>query len=151
MIDTGSDVSCWPQVRPRIKNATNFVLSAANGSSIKTYGSKVFSINLGLRRDFKWSFIIADVSKPIIGADFLQHFGLIVDIKRKILIDPLTSLTSSGHTSRCSLPVIKSISGNSKFHKLLEEFKIITQPSILSRSKIKHSTLHFIHTSGPPV
>lgn len=51
-------------------------------------------VNLGLQREFMWTIIIADVTKPIIGADFIQHFGLLIDLKRNKLIDPLTGLHS---------------------------------------------------------
>ncbi|GFT45275.1 hypothetical protein TNCV_2123551 [Trichonephila clavipes] len=34
--------------------------------------------DLGLRRVFRWPFITAAVSQPIIGADFLRHYGLLV-------------------------------------------------------------------------
>jgi hypothetical protein len=36
-----------------------------------------------LRRDFTWRFIIADVTQPIIGADFLSHYGLFVNLRKK--------------------------------------------------------------------
>jgi hypothetical protein len=32
-------------------------------------------------------FILPDVTQPLIGADFLSHFGLLVDCKRKRLLD----------------------------------------------------------------
>jgi hypothetical protein len=35
------------------------------------------TVDLGLRRDFTHPFIIADVSYPIIGADFLLTFNLL--------------------------------------------------------------------------
>ena len=31
-------------------------------------------------RRFTWSFLLSDVAMPIIGADFLRHFGLLVDL-----------------------------------------------------------------------
>ena len=31
-------------------------------------------------RRFTWRFLLADVAMPIIGADFLWHFGLLVDL-----------------------------------------------------------------------
>ena len=31
-------------------------------------------------RTFSWTFLLADVALPIIGADFLKHFGLLVDL-----------------------------------------------------------------------
>jgi len=61
--------------RPR----SDYDLSAANGTVIHTYGTETLTLNLGLRRMFTWKFVIADVSKPIIGIDFLAFFGLLVD------------------------------------------------------------------------
>ena len=51
-------------------------------------------VELGLAKSFKWSFTIADVSKPILGADFLRHYGLLVDLKCKRLMDAETFLQS---------------------------------------------------------
>ena len=31
-------------------------------------------------RRFTWNFLLTDVALPIIGADFLRHFGLLVDL-----------------------------------------------------------------------
>ncbi|GFS39113.1 hypothetical protein NPIL_558591 [Nephila pilipes] len=45
-------------------------LFAANGSFISTYGQRLLTLDLGRRRVFRWPFIIAEVSQPIIGADF---------------------------------------------------------------------------------
>ena len=46
-------------------------LQAANSTSITTYGSRSRTLDLGLRRTFRWIFVIADVAMPILGADFL--------------------------------------------------------------------------------
>ncbi|GFU86145.1 hypothetical protein TNCV_368031 [Trichonephila clavipes] len=52
-------------------------------NEIPAYGMVRKELNLGLRRPFIWTFIIADVSSPIIGADFLKHFNLLIDLKKK--------------------------------------------------------------------
>ncbi|GFW11866.1 hypothetical protein TNCV_4100771 [Trichonephila clavipes] len=62
---------------------SNFSLFAANNTQIPAYGMVRKELNLGLRRPFIWTFIIADVSSPIIGADFLKHFNLLIDLKKK--------------------------------------------------------------------
>jgi len=49
----------------------------------------LLTLNLG-RRVFKWKFCIVDVLHPILGADFLGHFALLVDLKNKRLIDNIT-------------------------------------------------------------
>ncbi|UYV77288.1 hypothetical protein LAZ67_15000347 [Cordylochernes scorpioides] len=56
-------------------------LFAASGSIIHTYGKRRLELDLGLGRLFRWPFIIADVGVSIIGADFLRHYGLTVDLR----------------------------------------------------------------------
>jgi hypothetical protein len=64
----------------------------------------------------RWSlpriFIIADVQKPILRADFLRHFGLLVDMKQCQLIDAATptsrSRTFSLPTSLLVRPSVRS-------------------------------------------
>lgn len=68
----------------------NFKLSAANGTIIDTFGLKILEIDFNLRRKFVHSFMIASVNRPIIGADFLSKFGLLVDLKNKRLVDSQT-------------------------------------------------------------
>ena len=47
-------------------------------------------LDLGLTRKYKWPAIIADVSKPILGADFLRQSDLLVDLTRERLINAQT-------------------------------------------------------------
>lgn len=77
----------------KLKKDPNFNLSAANGTTIATYGTRLFNVDLGLRRQFSHCFILAAVNRPIIGADFLSKFGLLVDLKNRRLVDTQTSLT----------------------------------------------------------
>ncbi|VUZ44866.1 unnamed protein product [Hymenolepis diminuta] len=95
LINSGAEISVIPST-PANRNSSDhpLILAAANDSPIKTYGQKSVTLDLGLRRTFRWIFTIADVSKPIIGADFLCHFGFLLDLCRKKLLDPLTGLHS---------------------------------------------------------
>ncbi|GFV78525.1 retrotransposable element Tf2 155 kDa protein type 1 [Trichonephila clavipes] len=99
------------------------------------------------------TFIIANVSKAIIGADFLKKFGLLVDLKRKCLTDPLTSLSLFGKIviiPNFSLTTIVSSGYDSSITKLLSEFKgIIFNNSFIKEPK--HLVTHHIVTSGPPI
>ncbi|CAK1578432.1 unnamed protein product [Parnassius mnemosyne] len=74
LVDTGANVSVIPVTKTNRKYRNqvqiNYKLFAANGTEINTYGVVTLELNLGLRRSFKWPFIICDVSKPIIGAIF---------------------------------------------------------------------------------
>lgn len=62
LVDTGAEVSVPPPTRTnRLRKQEGFALSAVNGSTIATYGTRSLTLNLGLRRTFRWIFIIADV------------------------------------------------------------------------------------------
>ena len=54
------------------------------------------TLNLGLRYTLQWVFVLADV---ILGADFLRHFDLLVEMKGYLLIDKVTSLATKCHPS----------------------------------------------------
>lgn len=152
LIDTGADISAVPPSQsPSCKNIQDYELFAANGSSIKTYGSSSITVDLGLRRVFKWNFIIADIDRPIIGADFLSNFDLMVDLKRQRLVDSVTSLCSIGKVIK-SKPYNLSTLNDTKppFIGLLKEYQDITRPNLKS-SPVKHIVTHRIETNGSPV
>lgn len=154
LVDTGSDVSVYPRNCLRERRAkANYQLSAANGTIIETYGYSHFNLNLGLRRDFSWNFIVADVNKPIIGVDFLSFFNLIVDVRNKCLIDNITTLSTKANIiSSVNISSIKIIYGHTRFHNILKEFPDICTPSGSVKQTQHHKTLHYIRTTpGPPV
>lgn len=97
LVDTGSDVSIIPATKSdRLSEPIPFLLHAANGTSIRTYSTKFFSTDLGLRRKLTWNFLVADVSHALIGADFLAHFGLLVDLRNKALTGLTEVILSMG-------------------------------------------------------
>ncbi|XP_054287805.1 uncharacterized protein LOC129003534 [Macrosteles quadrilineatus] len=110
LIDTGSDVSCYPKrlLRDR-RTSTDFELSAANGSTIKTYGTCSMTLDLGLRRSFVWQFTVADVSVPIIGSDFLSYYHLLPDCRLLRLHDATTGLVTGGQLSVTTQSSVKSV------------------------------------------
>ena len=87
LIDTGAEISVFPARRPDRLRKSSTTLRAANNSLIHTYGYKQLTLELGLPRPLTWRFIIADVTQPIIGADFLLQHKLLVDLEQKRLID----------------------------------------------------------------
>ena len=148
LIDCGSDVSALPPPNTRKRRPSDQCLFAANGTSIKTYGEKLLEVELRLRRSFKWNFIIADVQVPIIGADFLNRYGLLVDIKNRRLIDPLTNLTSNGILGRCTQTAVYAVAPTHNFHDLLHEFPRVLQ---WSNDAPPTDVCHNIETKGRPV
>ncbi|GFU76554.1 retrovirus-related Pol polyprotein from transposon 17.6 [Trichonephila clavipes] len=98
LIDSGSEICVIPPSPTMNKSPqSNFSLFAANNTKIPAYGMVRKELNLGLRRPFIWTFIIADVSFPIIGADFLKHFNLLIDLKKKDLSNPSLISKSASH------------------------------------------------------
>lgn len=153
LIDSGSVVSIirasYLKHKPE-KNA--LTLYAANSSQINTYGIKTLNLDLNLRRNFSWSFVLADIKIAIIGADFLTNFNLLVDLKNKRLIDTLTNLFTRGQYLYADTYNVSTLSTNlpSPYRELLEQYIEITKPiSKPNTTNMKYA--HRIITKGPPV
>lgn len=152
LIDTGSDLCVYPRKLLRRKTlCTEYELTAANGTTISTYGIIKLHLDFRLRRDFQWNFVVADVDKPIIGADFLSFYNLLVDCRHHRLIDGVTSLSTNCTPADTGTPSVKVVVGKTEYHQILSQYPDITNPSRTGKN-IKHSTVHYIHTTpGPPV
>ena len=91
LIDTGAEISAIPPSHSDSKyRQEGCNLLAVNGSTIATYGKKSLTLDLELQHIFRWIFIIANVQSPILGADFLRQYSLLVDMKHCRLVDALT-------------------------------------------------------------
>ena len=111
LIDTGADVCIVPPTfQERLKPCDEFRLYAANGTPIRTFGRLVITLDFGFKKRFRWCFIVAKVSKAIIGADFLAHYGLLVDIKNQRLFDPKSKSSLSANLVTSSFSPIKTFS-----------------------------------------
>lgn len=152
LIDTGSDVSVLPFSKYN-RQSDELILYAANNSPIQTFGKKIVNLDLGLKRNFSWNFILASVDHAIIGADLLQHFGLLVDLKNKCIIDPLTTLHSTAQVSYIQFQSVSTLYSdiNTKFNQLLMSYKEITQPQNFVSTIPLHNVRHYITTNGSPV
>ena len=89
LIDTGSAVSILPShtfFHPSyvLSPATHVTLHDSQGHTIPSKGVLTipFSIPI-LRRSYSWPFLFAEVTTPILGADFLSANHLIVDMSCK--------------------------------------------------------------------
>lgn len=152
LVDTGSDLCVYPRSALRERRAKmDFQLSAANGSVIDTFGFTELCLNLGLRRNFTWRFIVANVTKPIIGVDFLSFYNLIVDCRNQRLIDNTTTFSTSASLAKANIFSVKVSTGDTRFHDILSKFPTITRPSGTPVVP-KHNTIHHIRTTpGPPI
>ena len=151
LIDTGAAVSALPKSCANgISDADSLPLSA-NNSTIHTYGTCKRVVDVGLKRKYPWTFIVADVQQPIIGADFLIHYNLLVDLRSRCLRDMRTGLAIAA-----SLSSIKPLSLNrvdtvqNEYIKLLGQFPELTRPTTKGET-VKHGITHKIVTKGHPV
>lgn len=155
LIDTGAAVSVMAATKaPHHYKANHDALPlySATGAIIRTYGNRSVSLNFGLRREFSWSFIIAKVTTNIIGADFLAHFNLLVDLNKQRLIDAKTRLTSDGFmwNTTDSIGNVHTLPQGIPYNDILKSF-----PELFKSTYPAHPTtapiMHHIDTRGPPV
>jgi hypothetical protein len=139
LIDTGSDLCVYPRkLIPQRRTRVNY-LCTANGTIIPTYGWLPLSLNLRLRRDFTWRFLVADVTQPLIGADFLSNYRPMVDCKDKRLLD-VTSLSAPAQAANLRIPSVKVISASTPVDNILLEFPnlLTAAPTRSCPGKTKH-------------
>ena len=128
LVDTGAQISLIPSDPRKNHQLSSFTLQAANRSRIETFGEIALTLNLGLGRSFLWIFTIAQVKTPILGADFLPHFNVSVNMATRSLVDCNTELTAKGITS-----IYKSI-GKSDSYTKFPTTNITATTSEISRS-----------------
>jgi hypothetical protein len=91
LVDTGALVSVFSASPPDRSFPSNSTVSliAANGSRINTYGSRTIPVSFNGHR-YSWRFIVADVNRSLLGADFLSANNLLVDTSNRRLLDSQT-------------------------------------------------------------
>ena len=149
LVDTGSALSIVPPSRSDRNQNGNQRLVAANGTPIKSFGTRRMELRLGLQK-YSWKFIIADVTQPIIGGDFLRSHSLLVDLARERVIRSDNYKVITGSASPRTSPQIASLSAVGPFATLLLSRPALTTPTF-SNASPKHGVLHRIPTTGFPV
>jgi len=156
LIDSGSDVSILPSTSTaQLDIQVTYDLFAANRTKIKTYGIKTLILRFAdLEKDYSWSFIVADVSTPILGADFLSSFHLLPDLTCKHLIDGNTLFSSPCTTKDVVHQSVNLVTNLTSFPErvsnMLQQFPGITKlPQYQEHPP--QDVVHHITTTGPPV
>ena len=153
LIDTGAEASVVPPSCTERKHQQDGMgLQVVNGTPITTFGTRSLTLNLGLRRTFRWIFTIADVKIPILGADFLRYYGLLVDMRQHRLLDTLTQLKIQGIVTHLSSPSPTFLPSRPKneYDTILFDYPSLIQPCNHEQT-IKHNVTHHIETAGLPV
>ena len=128
-------------------------LVAANGSRIRCYGEKKIQLQVGAR-NYEWTFLVADVRRPLIGADFLTHSSLLVDLRNNQLVHPeemnTTPLQRTKRKAKLTGLAFAASANPSRLAKLFAEFPMVAVPNFKIESP-KHAVRHVIETRGQPI
>jgi len=93
---------------------------------------------------------MADVSRSIIGADFLKYYGLLLDVRNRRLVDQDTSTAIKTDVINIHRSDICSVAHPRRWTDIIAEFPSITRESPVP-SKFTHTTEHTLDTIGPPL
>jgi hypothetical protein len=77
LVDTGSVYSVLPY--SSAAQATGPAITSAAGKHIPCWGWRTMAVKFG-NVVYKWKFLLAAVAFPLLGADFLRSFRLVVDL-----------------------------------------------------------------------
>ena len=125
-------------------------LLSANGRSIRTYGTHTLSIHLP-SNTYRWTFLLADVTRPMLGADFLHATSLLVKLKGKRLVDAKAFHSTPLHSTELqALHLVVISTPADQYTLLLGEFHDIVTLSFV-QSTTRHTVEHFITTNVPPI
>ncbi len=87
LCDTGASYSILPHQSLAVASGPS--LHCPAGRPIKCWGERKLTLIFN-NKQYKWIFLLADVSFAIIGIDFLKHFKFVVDAAAGQLIDTRT-------------------------------------------------------------
>ncbi len=148
LVDTGASVSVFPHRSSLPPNGPP--LTGADGKPIASWGAVTRKLSFGLQT-FLCSFILAAVSRPILGVDFLAKHRLLVDpFSRRVLdaatLKPIGAAVSAGCSRfaaslSCIAPGVRALL--SAFPSIVGDGKSTPRP--------RHGVRHHIETKGRPV
>ena len=156
LVDTGASISVFPA--PPTSTVSAVKLITADGSTVSCSGSRLIPLRFGSTR-FEWIFQLAPVSIPILGADFLLHHRLVVDLVNQKVFNNSSALTADG--TPCVLEASPTPSSTLRasflsspkcISDLLSDFPDVLSTDGFSAAPPRHKVRHHILTNpGPPV
>lgn len=111
------------------KKSSDITLTAANGSTVNTYGKKLLNINLNIRHSFPFVVMIVNISKLIIG-DFSSKYDLLIDVRYKRLV--VVMITTISNSLQTELILFNFFCPYSPYHNKMQH----------QRNLLNHTTFH---------
>jgi hypothetical protein len=135
---------------PQYSSSPRCAQPGAGGHGITCFGEKQLELCIAGRR-FEWTFLLAAVEDPTIGADFLCHFKLIVNLSAGCLMDAETLQPLGSSASQVGGGLMAVLEATPpRLRALISQF-----PEVVNATgklpPIKHSVQHVIVTAGRPV
>jgi hypothetical protein len=159
LVDTGAAVSVLPHSASPT-TAQGPTLAGADGKGITCWGKVYKSVCFNGKNFTDVPFVLAAVSKPILGADFFSKHHLLVDTATNRVLSAETLLPIGGSIE----PGSGSDSGSNKKSRLVAHLSVISPPvrNLLSEfpgvvgdgtttPKPLHGVEHTIETKGRPL
>jgi hypothetical protein len=85
LVDSGAEVSVFPSSEMDRRNTPSERLLAANKSSIAAFGRQILPLCFGTST-YEQEFVVADVTQPILGANFFITNSLLIDLANARII-----------------------------------------------------------------
>ena len=148
LVDTGACKSFVPMPKRKVLKLSPYEgqrIITANGQPLKIHG--MIRLHLVIQdRKYTWDFLVANVTLPILGADFLAAHRLAVDMAGQRLI-PTTLLNNKVAAATQQEQIPDQISD------VLAKFADIfsTDLAVLNKMAASHSAMHKIKTNSPPL
>jgi cleavage and polyadenylation specificity factor subunit 1 len=151
LVDSGSSFSILPCKSSAPQHGPR--LTAANGRRIECWGHNRASVVLN-GVTYRWKFLRATVKFPILGADFLPHHSLLIDMPGGRLIQqavpPPPALAAGGNLVAAAVTAWPPQQLQEPWQSLLQQFSSLVPPTG-QLPPPNHGVQHHITTSGQPV
>ena len=155
LVDSGASVSVFPcSIRSNSRSNSDVKLLTADGSTMYCSGTRSIPLRFGTKR-YEWSFHLAPVSTPILGADFLRQHHLLVDMAgRRVLESSTLNSVGESFSSSDDPGFLRAalLSTPECIRELLSEYPDVLSSDGFTASPPRHGVRHHLLTQpGPPV
>ena len=135
-------------------SSSSISLQTASGRKIEVQGEILLNISSkSLRRSFWWTFVVADVTQPILGLDFLAAHEILVDCYHCQLIDQQTNMRATcTRSQQIDLSIQLAVPDlHPRIKEMLHQYEALLKPLQVGETN-PESYCHTINTgSAPPV
>uniref|UniRef100_A0ABD2XQJ8 Peptidase A2 domain-containing protein n=1 Tax=Trichogramma kaykai TaxID=54128 RepID=A0ABD2XQJ8_9HYME len=150
LIDSGADISVIPRELVEAATESSLKLYAADASPLKTFGAHDLTLKFNQPEPFVHTFVATHVPYPILGADFICDYQLLIDLPDKRLLRRDGTVFASGDCIRSPNLSLSLLAPDQKYRDLLLRFPTLCDAK--HRKPLEESMVcHMIITTGRPV